>query len=341
MQDLLPLDQFNWPELNANLKAVLPERSYVSDLTLALTNLVSIVEHLAFTAAKTAKNSYYDLIQNVQKIAERMFVILEIPKETSTIARDLLASSMRLMEVGTKQLGLNQRQLAEDFFQKAYELYLLFVNLSLHLITKDTLQALDQQAFITLQKYLSQFAIPNVAPQEIERKTEAVTPVKEFPFKNLNDFIEKVDSLKKQNRMDLSSDQDLTMGIMNLVNLEEEFFLLGAEHKNQDFYATLLQVREMRKTFLQTIIQKYEGEVWCISKHLLAAAMRCIQGGTKLIASQQSKLAYEIFQFAYDLYMLFWALNLGILDNNSYNKPKGLLGTLGSLIKKAIDCCIE
>ena len=46
----------------------------------------------------------------------------------------------------------------------------------------------------------------------------------ENTIKNLNEFIEKVDQMKKQDKMDLSSDQDLTIAIMNLVGIEEHLF---------------------------------------------------------------------------------------------------------------------
>jgi hypothetical protein len=42
--------------------------------------------------------------------------------------------------------------------------------------------------------------------------------------KKLQEFIDKFDSMKKQDKMDLSSDQDLTIAIMNLISIEEHFF---------------------------------------------------------------------------------------------------------------------
>jgi len=342
MKDLQFFEGFNFADLELRLRKIVPARSYISDLTLAVTNLISILEHFAFTGAKTQKPAYYDLSQNVQSMVARLFKILQVPSELEPIARDLLAASMRFMEVGTKQLSLNERQLAQDFFQKAYQLQLLFYGLAKRLLSPEALQPLIVADFTALRHYLEQFNLPADLPKENTPKTESAKIAKDLPFKDLNDFIEKVDALKKQNRLDLSSDQDLTLGIMNLVNLEEEFFLLGAEHNYREFYDVLLRVREMRKTFLQAIVQRYEGEVWCISKHLMAASMRCLQSGVKLLDAQQKPWAYEMFKFSYDLYSLFWGLNLGILNQqNSDPKPKGFLGTLGFLVKKAIDCCIE
>jgi hypothetical protein len=54
-------------------------------------------------------------------------------------------------------------------------------------------------------------------------------------IKNVNDLIEKVDAMKKQDKMDLSSDQDLTIAIMNLVSIEEHFFFTGAKLNKPEY----------------------------------------------------------------------------------------------------------
>ena len=172
-------------------------------------------------------------------------------------------------------------------------------------------------------------------------------------IKKLNEFIEKVDQMKKQDKMDLSSDQDLTIAIMNLVSIEEHFFFTGAKLGKTEYYDMINDVREMRKELLKKIIKEYEGEVWCISKHLLAASYRLMEVGTKQLNMGKKDEAYDMFGKAYNLYSLFWGLNMKLLnvgdikkiDDNALNKhdeeKKGFMGKLGSLVKKAIDCCIE
>ena len=122
----------------------------------------------------------------------------------------------------------------------------------------------------------------------------------------------------------------------------------------------LQEVREMRKTLLKKIIKEYEGEVWCISKHLLAASMRLMEVGTKQLGAGKKEEAYDFFDKAYELYSLFWGLNMKLLnvgdikkiDDNALNKhdkekkvlpavKQGFMGKLKELVKKAIDCCIE
>lgn len=189
-------------------------------------------------------------------------------------------------------------------------------------------------------------------------------------IKNVTELIEKVDEMKKQDKMDLSSDQDLSIAIMNLVSIEEHFFFTGAKLGKPEYYNLLGEVRDMRKTLLKKIIKEYEGEVWCISKHLLAASMRLMEVGTKQQGMGNKEEARELFQKAYDLYSLFWGINMKIIKTDDVKKigsedlnvhenekktpariamlkrsesvaGRGFMGRLGELVKKAIDCCIE
>jgi hypothetical protein len=170
---------------------------------------------------------------------------------------------------------------------------------------------------------------------------------------SLNEMIEKVDQMKKDNKLDLSSDQDLSIAIMNLVSIEEHFFFTGAKTGNPKYYDLLSEIREMRKSLLKKIIKEYEGEVWCISKHLLAASYRLMEVGTKAQGKGNKEEAQEMFQKAYDLYSMFWGLNMKLIDlgdikkiddtalNNEDKEKKGFMGKLGALVKKVVDCCIE
>jgi len=94
-------------------------------------------------------------------------------------------------------------------------------------------------------------------------------------------FIRKDRKVIKENKLDLSADEDLSIAIMNLVSIEEHLFFTGAKTQKEKYFDLLQEVREMRKELLKKIIKDYEGEVWCISKHLLAASMRLIEVGTK------------------------------------------------------------
>ncbi|MFZ2226289.1 MAG: hypothetical protein WA064_02475 [Candidatus Moraniibacteriota bacterium] len=191
--------------------------------------------------------------------------------------------------------------------------------------------------------------------------------MEENKIRSLNEFVEKIDQMKKQDKMDLSSDQDLSIAIMNLISIEEHFFFTAEKTGKAEYFDLLQEVRKMRGELLRKIIKEYEGEVWCISKHLLAASMRLMEVGTKQQGMGNKEEAQELFHKSYDLYGMFWALNMKLIGTNdvkevagiekgqslgikkipdqALNKndknPSGFTGKLRELVRRAIDCCIE
>lgn len=188
--------------------------------------------------------------------------------------------------------------------------------------------------------------------------------------KNVKEYVERIDSTKKVNPKDLSSDQDLTIAIMNLISIEEHLMFSGAKTGKTAFYDLIEEVREKRKNLMQKVIPEYEGEVWCISKHLLASSMRLFEVGTKQQSLGNKEAAYDLFNQSYDLYCLFWGLNMNMInlddvkwieDNvedvkkltakvneavsaapvKSEAEPKGALAKMKAFVRKAVDCCIE
>jgi hypothetical protein len=173
---------------------------------------------------------------------------------------------------------------------------------------------------------------------------------------DINDFLAKVKKMEKGENLDLSSDEDLSIAIMNLISIEEHLFFSAQKTGKTKYLDVLNQVREMRKSLLKLIIKDYEGEVWCISKHLLAASMRLMEVGTKAQPKGDHKKAQELFKKSYDLYNLFWGLNLGMVDTKNKTvdfsemsksdqplktKNSDLLGKMSNVIGKILDCCRE
>lgn len=168
----------------------------------------------------------------------------------------------------------------------------------------------------------------------------------------IDEFIKKVQAGKK-GELDLSSDEDLSIAIMNLISIEEHFFFTGAKTGKSEYFDLLSTAREMRKELLKKIIKEYEGEVWCISKHLLSASMRLMEVGTKALTKGNKQEAEDMFKKAYELYSLFWGLNLKMIDMGEVKKieesqidikdtdKKGIMGKLGNMVKYVIDCCKE
>ena len=188
---------------------------------------------------------------------------------------------------------------------------------------------------------------------------------------SVKEFVEKIDATKKVNPKDLSSDQDLTIAIMNLISIEEHLVFSGAKTGKNSFYDLVKDVRELRKNLMQKVIPEYEGEVWCISKHLLASSMRLMEVGTKQQSLGHKTEAYNLFNRAYDLYCLFWGLNMKMLSTDDVkwvednledikkisekletapvltkSEPEtaqkgGALAKMKAFVRKAVDCCIE
>ncbi len=197
---------------------------------------------------------------------------------------------------------------------------------------------------------------------------------------NVKEFVERIDATKKVNPKDLSSDQDLSIAIMNLISIEEHLVFSGAKTGKTSYYDLIKDIRETRKNLLQKIIPSYEGEVWCMSKHLLATSMRLMEVGTKQQSLGKDEEAYKMFNAAYDMYCLFWGLNMGMMETKDLKwiEPdveemkkitekaakampeveiketikvasapvhqevaEGALAKMKRFVKKAVDCCIE
>ena len=196
---------------------------------------------------------------------------------------------------------------------------------------------------------------------------------------NVKEFVERIDASKKVNPKDLSSDQDLSIAIMNLISIEEHLVFSGAKTGKTAYYDLIKDIRETRKNLLQKIIPSYEGEVWCMSKHLLATSMRLMEVGTKQQTLGHDEEAYKMFNTAYDLYCLFWGLNMGMMETKELKwiepdieevkklstkadefmknqtvaenekvseqvaaaETNSALAKMKNFVRKAVDCCIE
>lgn len=194
---------------------------------------------------------------------------------------------------------------------------------------------------------------------------------------NVKEFVERLDASKKLNPKDLSSDQDLSIAIMNLISIEEHLVFSGAKTGKTSYYDLIKEIRETRKNLLQKIIPSYEGEVWCMSKHLLATSMRLMEVGTKQQSLGKDAEAYKMFNSAYDMYCLFWGLNMGMMETKDLKwiepdveelkkitvkanealqsapvaetvveeavvaEKEGALAKMKRIVRKAVNCCIE
>jgi hypothetical protein len=170
------------------------------------------------------------------------------------------------------------------------------------------------------------------------------------PTINLETLRKQITLLKKSGGLDLSLEEDLSVAIMNLISLEEHFFFTGVKTQKSEYFDFLRQVREMRKELLAKMIDRHEGETWCISKHLLAAAMRLLEVGTKLEGDGKQKEAKEMFDKSHELLSFFWGLRLKLINLPQLKKeaaadlPADKAGkpwTLKDIVNQLVDCCDE
>lgn len=167
--------------------------------------------------------------------------------------------------------------------------------------------------------------------------------------KDIQKFIDKAKKIEKGHSMDLSSGEDLSLAIMNLIGIEEHMFFTSQKLGDTKYIDVLDTAREMRKELMKKIVKEGQGEVWCTSKHLLSASMRLMEVGTKFLTKGDKKEANSYFKKSFDLYNLFWGLNLGLVKSDS-KKPKfdekplpkkDFMGTISQTIGKILDCCRE
>lgn len=173
---------------------------------------------------------------------------------------------------------------------------------------------------------------------------------------SLQEFMDKIKKAEAGHQLDLSSDEDLSIAIMNLISIEEHLFFTANKTGKTKYFTLLNETREMRKELLKLIVKNPEGEIWCTSKHLLAASMRLFEVGTKAQTKGDQKSALSFFEKSYHLYNLFWGINLGLVNGREKSlsslklnktdlpiktKKSDLLGKVSGVIGKILDCCRE
>ncbi|MDD5109778.1 MAG: hypothetical protein PHI63_01005 [Patescibacteria group bacterium] len=163
----------------------------------------------------------------------------------------------------------------------------------------------------------------------------------------LKELFEATKRLVAEKKLDLSSDEDLSLAVMNLVSIEEHLVFSGSKTSAREYYDLIGPVRELRKTYLKQLLPDYEGEVWCICKHLLAASMRLIEVGTKR-QEKDPQAAQACFQHAFTLYSYFWTLKLKMATGKTLGgkttapqAPTPKQKAVEEFLAKLVDCCGE
>lgn len=156
----------------------------------------------------------------------------------------------------------------------------------------------------------------------------------------------KIEQWRANATVDLSTEEDLSIAVMNLISLEEHFFFSAEKSGNRHYFEFLDQIRQLRTELMQQMIDRHEGETWCASKHLLAATMRLMEVGTKRLKAGDHTAAHQAFDQAYALYNMFWALRLQLASATDVvasvaDGSKHASWTPDDIVKKLVDCCDE
>ena len=113
--------------------------------------------------------------------------------------------------------------------------------------------------------------------------------------KNLKHMVEYTDASKKVNPLDLSSDQDLTIALMNLVAIEE---IAPNGQIGQ-------MVGEMRERLMARMTQ--DAEIMVHGYELLAQAVRAMDDAARAQQDGGSVTAYKLYDASYEAYVLYLA----------------------------------
>jgi len=108
------------------------------DLSIALMNIVSLEEHSFFSYIKTQDEKFLDILEISRELRKKLLlnIINKDDSEKWCMSKHLLASSMRLFEVGNRLLHENKKDEAKEMYHDSAELYGLFWKLNLESETK-------------------------------------------------------------------------------------------------------------------------------------------------------------------------------------------------------------
>ena len=120
--------------------------------------------------------------------------------------------------------------------------------------------------------------------------------------RNVKNLVEAADAKRKVNPLDLSSDQDLTIALINLVAIED---MAPSGEVAQ-------MVRGIREKLMSKMVAD-DDKHSCARKFLSNAALK-MKEGDDAQKSGDDKLAREMYDAAYDAYVMFLATIYGVTE---------------------------
>ncbi len=117
--------------------------------------------------------------------------------------------------------------------------------------------------------------------------------------KSVKKLVERSDNAKKVNPLDLSSDQDLTIALMNLVAIEDLSPTGQIAH----------MVRDVREKLMSPMLTQIKSDKNAqeSARQLLAQATKNMSDGNRAMESGEKNMAYRMYDAAYEAYVLYLA----------------------------------
>ena len=140
------------------------------DLALAVMNLISMEEHLYFTAEKTSKDEYFNLLNQVREIRKKMMerLVGKPEGELWCFIKHTLSATMRLIEVGTKLQNQNKKDEAKEVFDLAYELFNIFWGIKLNIIKVENFKKEESEYKEIIEESKGGFSLKNLIEKVID-----------------------------------------------------------------------------------------------------------------------------------------------------------------------------
>jgi len=108
------------------------------------------------------------------------------------------------------------------------------------------------------------------------------------------------------NKSDIAKEQELSIAVMNLISIEEHLAFTTAKTKKQEYIDVYNIIRKLRTKYMKRLVKNKKGEIWCVSKHLLATTIRLMETAVKYGKENKKKEAMELLNDAMETYQLFW-----------------------------------
>ena len=111
--------------------------SHDEDLAIAVANLIALEEHFYWTGAKTEKDEYYQVVDEIREMRKELMTKLlgEKPEgETWCASKHILSTMLRMIEVGTKLYHSGDKEQAKKMYERAHTLFSIFWGIRLNVI---------------------------------------------------------------------------------------------------------------------------------------------------------------------------------------------------------------